>query len=62
MAKSWKKDAGQRPSFERLISTLEQVTTQDTPYYDFDKLDEMQACYNEAYSDSDESGALDTRL
>ena len=37
--------------------------TTDTPYFDFDKLDETEAYYNEAFSDSDETnGSLDTKL
>ena len=62
MSDCWKEDPDERPSFEHLISTMEQMMMRGTPYYDFDKLDETQACYNEAYIDSDESGSLDTKL
>ena len=62
MSDCWKEEPDERPSFEQLISTLEQMMTKSNDYYDFDKLDETQPYYMEADSDSDESGSLDTRL
>ena len=54
MLDCWKKDPDERPSFGQLISTLERMMTADTPYHDFDKLDETKACYSEqAQPDSD---------
>ena len=60
MSDCWKEEPGERPSFEQLISKLEAMMTNATDYYDCDKLDE--AYYNEANSDSDETGSLDTKL
>ncbi|XP_078344448.1 uncharacterized protein LOC144630040 [Oculina patagonica] len=53
MLDCWKEDPEERPSFEQLISTLETMMTVDTPYYDFEKLDETKACYSEAKPESD---------
>ncbi|XP_078357420.1 uncharacterized protein LOC144642321 isoform X2 [Oculina patagonica] len=53
MLDCWKLDPDERPSFEQLISILETMMTEDTPYHDFNKHDEAKACYNEAYCDSD---------
>ena len=36
--------------------------TKDTPYYDFDKLDENDACYDEVISDSSDTCDADTPL
>ena len=59
----WKEVAVERPTFEQLILQLEQMMTTDTPYFDFEKLDDTEAYYNEAFSDSNESnGSLDTKL
>ena len=63
MLDCWKEGPDERPTFEQLIVTLEQMMTTDTPYFDFEKLDESEAYYNEAFSDSNEaSGILDTQL
>lgn len=51
----------ERPTFEQLIVQLEQMMTTDTPYFDVEKLDETEAYYSEAFSNSNEtSGSLDT--
>ena len=60
MSDCWKEEPDERPSFQQLISKFEAMMTNATDYYDFDKLDE--AYYNEAYSDSDETDSLDTKL
>lgn len=53
----------ERPTFEQLIVQLEQMMTTDTPYFDVEKLDETEAYYSEAFSNSNEtSGSLDTQL
>ena len=58
-----KEVADERPTFEQLIVQLEQMMTTDTPYFDFEKLDETEAYYNEAFSDSIKTnGSLDTKL
>ena len=44
MLDCWKGAPDERPSFEQLVSTLETMMTAGTPYYDFDKLDETNAC------------------
>ena len=63
MLDCWKEAPDERPTFEQLIVTLEQMMTKDTPYFDFEKLDESEAYYNEAFSDSKEtSSSLDTEL
>ncbi|KAJ7323431.1 hypothetical protein OS493_031628 [Desmophyllum pertusum] len=40
MSDCWKEDPDERPTFEQLISTLENMMTKNTPYFDFDKLKE----------------------
>ena len=63
MLDCWKEVPDERPTFDQLIVTLEQMMTTDTPYFDFEELDESEAYYNEAFSDSNEtSGSLDTEL
>ena len=62
MSGCWKDQPGERPSFGQLISALEELMTADTPYYDFNKLDESEICYNEELDDSDESTDEDTKL
>ena len=63
MLDCWKEVPDERPTFEQLIVTLEQMMTTDTPYFDFEKLDESEAYYNEAFSDSNEtSESVDTKL
>jgi len=52
MSDCWKEVPDERPTFEQLIVQLE-----------FEKLDETEAYYNEAFSNSNEtSGSLDTKL
>ena len=53
MLDCWKEAPDERPSFEQLVSTLETLMTAGTPYYDFEKLDETNACYSEAQPGSD---------
>ena len=53
MLDCWKEAPDERPSFEQLVSTLETLMRAGTPYYDFDKLDETNACYSEAQPNSD---------
>ena len=63
MSDCWKEVPDERPTFEQLIVQLEKMMTTDTPYFDFEKLDETEAYYDEALSDSNEtSGSLDTKL
>lgn len=61
MSDCWKEVPDERPTFEQLIVQLEQMMTTDTPYFDVEKLDETEAYYSEAFSNSNEtSGSLDT--
>lgn len=63
MSDCWKEEPDERPTFEQLVGTLEQMMTKDTPYFDFNNLDETEAYYNEGFSSSNEtSGGLDTKL
>jgi len=63
MSDCWKEVPDERPTFEQLIVQLEEMLTKGTPYFDFEKLDETEAYYNEAFSNSNEtSGNLDTKL
>ena len=63
MSDCWMQFPDERPTFEQLIVQLEEMMTTDTPYFDFEKLDETEAYYDEALSDSNEtSGSLDTKL
>ena len=63
MLDCWKEVPDERPTFEQLIVQLEQMMTTDTPYFDFEELDESEAYYNEAVSDSNEkSGGIDTEV
>ena len=60
MLDCWRDDPNERPSFSEMITTLEQMMTADTPYYDFTLLDESQECYNDQCPSTSET--LDTRL
>jgi len=63
MSDCWKQVPDERPTFEQLIVQLEEMMTKDTPHFDFEKLDETEAYYNEAFSNSNEtSGSLETKL
>ena len=48
MMDCWKEDPNERPSFVQLIPILEEMMTEDTPYYYFRLLDQNQPCYREA--------------
>ena len=62
MLECWKEDPNERQTFGDLITKLEEMMTRDTPYYDFDKLDENDACYDEVISDSSDTCDTDTQL
>ena len=63
MSDCWKEVPDERPTFEQLIVTLEAMMTRDTPYADFNKLNEDEAYYQVEISNSGEtSDGQDTKL
>ena len=59
----WKEDPNERPSFAQLIPILEEMMTEDTPYYYFRLLDQNQPCYREASAtNTSKTSTLDTKL
>ena len=62
MSDCWKEQSDERPSFAQVITALEELMTGDTPYYDFNKLDENEACYDDELTSSDEAIDQDTKL
>ena len=56
MSDCWKDEPIERPTFESVTRTLEQMMQEDTPYLDFESLDESKAYYtNEKLSDEDDT-------
>ena len=55
MQSCWKKEPSERPTFESATKSLEEMIQEDTPYLDFDSLDESKAyyCTDEKLSDDD---------
>ena len=50
----WKEEPSERPTFESATKSLEEMIQEDTPYLDFDSLDESKAYYcAEKFSDDD---------
>ena len=50
----WKEEPSERPTFENATKSLEEMMQEDTPYLDFDSLDESKAYYcTEKLSDDD---------
>ena len=63
MMDCWKEDPNERPSFVQLIPILEEMMTEDTPYYYFRLLDQNQPCYREASAtNTSKTSTLDTKL
>lgn len=51
----WKEEPSERPTFKSATRSLEEMLQEDTPYLDFESLDESKAYYcNERLSDDDE--------
>ena len=46
----WKENSIERPSFSQLIPVLEQMMTEDTPFYYFEQLDGSQAFGRKYYN------------
>ena len=50
----WKDEPTERPTFESVTRSLEKMMQEDTPYLDFESLDESQAYYcSEKLSEDD---------
>ncbi|CAH3159732.1 unnamed protein product [Porites evermanni] len=59
----WKEDPNERSSFAQLIPILEEMMTEDTPYYYFRLLDQNQPCYREASAtNTSKASTLDTNV
>ncbi|XP_078373558.1 uncharacterized protein LOC144657125 [Oculina patagonica] len=50
MLECWKEDPRRRPTFEQIVGLLEAMMMRDTPYFDFNQLDESHSYYNVASS------------
>jgi len=50
MLDCWQDDPRRRPTFEQIVASLEVMMTRDTPYFDFNQLDESHSYYNIASS------------
>ena len=50
MLDCWHDDPRRRPTFEQIVASLEIMMTRDTPYFDFNQLDETHSYYNIASS------------
>lgn len=48
MLDCWKGNPEERPTFAYLISALEEMMTEDAPYFDPSKVDEAEPCYSDA--------------
>ena len=46
MLDCWQGDPRRRPTFEQIVASLEVMMTRDTPYFDFNQLDETHSYYN----------------
>ena len=62
MLDCWKDDPVDRPTFSKLISTLEQMMTADTPYYDFSQVDESEPFYSDVAASTSKTVELETNL
>ena len=63
MMDCWKEDPNERSTFCRLIPILEEMMTEDTPYYCFRLLDQNQPCYREtSATNTSKASTLDAKL
>lgn len=46
MLDCWQEDPKRRPTFEQIVGSLEVMMMRDTPYFDFNQLDESHTYYN----------------
>ena len=49
----WRVDPEERPSFQQLITRMEEMMTRDTPYFDLNEDYESVASNNETTSETD---------
>ena len=54
MLDCWKADPEERPSFEQLLTRMEEMMTRDTPYFDPNKDYESDASNTETKPESDQ--------
>lgn len=45
MSECWKEEPNERPTFENTTRLLEEMMQEDTPYLDFESLDESKEYY-----------------
>ena len=57
MLDCWRVDPEERPSFERLITRIEEMMTRDTPYFDLNEDYESDASNTETKPESDQPHA-----
>lgn len=46
MLDCWQEERSRRPTFEQIVASLELMMMKDTPYFDFNQLDESHSYYN----------------
>ena len=56
MSDCWKQDPDERPSFQQLLDTMENVILQEVSYFYFSKLDESKDYYAVQESRSEGTG------
>ena len=52
MLDCWQGDPRRRTTFDQIVASLEVMMTRDTPYFDFNQLNESHSYYNIASSHS----------
>ena len=57
MLDCWRVDPEERPSFEQLITRIEEMMTRDTPYFDLNEDHESDASNNETKPETDQPHA-----
>ena len=57
MLDCWKIDPEERPSFEQLITRIEEMMTRDTPYFDLNEDHESDASNTETTPETDQPHA-----
>ena len=62
MLDCWKVDAEERPAFAQLISTLEEMMTEDNPYFDINKINEDEPCYSDVVRSTSEIIEFNSKL